>query len=168
METSPTQRAEREELDRLIEGFKTALLVTRGPDGHFRARPMALQHHAPQDGLWFCASLDSEKIRDLQADPQCAVAMHAEERAPTYVSLSGRAQVIQDRKLIHELWRPTWKAWFPEGPDSPELTLVRFVPEHAEYLNPKAGKVQVLLNMISRALTGHGKEPAQKHELELH
>lgn len=165
---SQSEASEREELGRLVEEFKTAMLVTRGPDGHYRARPMALQHQGPEDGLWFCTSLDSEKIKDLRSDPHCAVAMHSTERSASYVSLSGRAEVLQDRALIHQMWRPDWKAWFPDGPDSPELVLVRFRPEHVEYMNPKAGKVKVLLTMLHRLVTHQKVDPAKKHEVDFH
>jgi len=159
---------EQAELAKLIEEFKTAMLVTRGADGHYRARPMALQHHAPEDALWFCASMDSEKVRDLQSDPHCAVAMHSSENSSSYVSLSGRGEVIRDRQLIHSLWRPDWKVWFPDGPDEEDLVLVKFHPEHVEYTDPAARGLKVLLTAIRRLVTHQSAVPGRRHELELH
>lgn len=161
-------RAEQDELKKLIEEFKTAMLVTRGPDGHYRARPMALQHQAPGEGLWFCTSLDSEKIRDLQTDSHCAVAMHSSERSASYVSLSGHAEVVRDRQLIHSMWRPDWKIWFPDGPDSEDLVLVKFQPEHVEYMNPAAGGLKVLLTALRRLVTHERTEPTTKHQVDFH
>lgn len=159
--------SEVDELWKLLESFDTAILVTRGDDGHYHARPMEMQHHGPAGALWFCTSMDSDKIKELRAEPHCAVALHAGGISPTYVSISGLADIVQDKGLIQSMWRPSWRAWFPDGPTQPDLVLLRVRPEHVEYMNPSTGRLKVLATMIRRMVTHERVEPDEKHRVDL-
>ena len=35
--------------------------------------------------------------------------------------------------MIHEAWKPTFKIWFPEGADDPNIVLLHVKGEDAEY-----------------------------------
>lgn len=155
------------ELAELLHKYDTALFTTRGPDGHFHTRPMAVQRRGFGEEIWFATSSHSQKIEDIRNDEHCAVSFYKGDHGSTYVSMSGRADVETDRVKIHEMWDPTWKAWFPEGPDSEDLVLVRFRPEHAEWVHPKTGKPQVWAAMARRLLTHQRVEPAEKKEIDL-
>lgn len=156
------------ELAELIRKYDTALLTTRGPDGHYHTRPMAIQQREFDDEIWFATSSRSEKTEDIRNDEHCAVSFFKGDRGPTYVSMSGLADLVHDREKIRQLWDPTWKAWFPEGRDSEDLVLIRFRPEHAEWVHPKTGKPQVWATMARRLLTHERVEPAEKREMDLH
>src|SRR5690606_23612081 len=107
-------------------------LTTRGADGHFHARPMAMRKHTPSvDELWFVTRDDTEKVDDLEQDGSCCLALVASERASSYVSMSGRGELVRDPVRVRELWDSGWNSWFPDGPGG-RLALIRFVPEHAE------------------------------------
>jgi general stress protein 26 len=159
----------RQELAELLRDYDTALFTTRDRDGHFHTRPMAVQRRPFDGSLWFATWKDSAKIDELAADPACGVAFYAGGHSATYVSLSGHAEVVQDRAKIHELWEPTWKAWFPDGPDSDQIVLIRVEPERAEYVHPKTGKLGVFAAALTRAVTGHDRpHVAEKREVGLH
>ncbi len=162
-----TQSGDREEYEALLGGFKTAILTTRGPDGHYHSRPMALQEErAAGAEVWFATSRDSAKAHQIERDTQVSLAFHSGERDAAYLSISGRAELVQDRLLIHRMWSPSWKAWFPGGPDQEDLALVRVEVEHAEWVKPEGGKAKVLYTMARNALTGSRDEPGEKHVLE--
>lgn len=155
------------ELHQLLRDYQTALLTTRGPDGSFHSRPMAVQHVQEGGEFWFATYLDTQKVADLEAEPRCGLAFHDGGRSATYVSMSGEVEVVRDRRKIHELWSPTWRAWFPEGPDQPDLVLLRFQPEHAEYVHPVSGRLKVLATRVKAVLQREPVEPAPKKELDL-
>ena len=75
------------------------------------------------------------------------------ENSATYLSVSGTVEIVRDRKVIHDLWEADWKPWFPKGPDEGDIALLRFVPEHAEYVHPAGGK----LNGIWMTQTERGR-----------
>jgi general stress protein 26 len=115
----------------LLAAYPTAILTTLGVDGHFRSRPMAMRQQVRGEGIWFATSIDSEKCRDLEHDPHCALTFFDPAGGAT-ISVSGVGEVIRDRKLVHELWDASWRAWFPEGRDQRDLALLRVIPEHVE------------------------------------
>jgi general stress protein 26 len=127
----------------LLAGCRTAILTTRGADGLLHARPMATNQRVRGDEIWFATSADSKKCRDLETDPQCALAFAAGSDGPT-VSVSGTGEVIRDHRLARELWDRSWSRWFPAGPDAPDLALIRVIPEHVERHGPGPGKLEVL------------------------
>ncbi len=158
---------DRKELAELLDAYDTAVLVTRGADGHLHARPMAVARASEAEELWFATDRDSPKCRDIEGEPQVVVSFHRGGHDPTYVSVSGSAELVKDGAMIRELWSPSWQAWFPDGPEQESLVLIRVRPEHAEWVHPAGGRMKVWSTMVKRAVTGSREEPAPKKELEL-
>lgn len=152
------------EFRRLLDDMEICILTTLGSDGRFHARPMQLQRYDDDGVLWFATKLDSQKCQDLRENPLCGVAFL---KGHTYLSMSARAELLQDRALIRKLWDVGWRAWFPEGPDEPGLVLLKVVPEHAEWVAPSGGTARWLFTGIKNAFTHSHEEPAPKKELDL-
>lgn len=166
--TESKAAGDRREFEALLEDYDTALFTTRGADGHFHTRPMAMQKkRQSSEQLWFVTSEPSHKVTELEDDAHCSVALYAGGHSSTYVSISGTAELVRDRKTIHALWEPSWKAWFPKGPDSEEIVLVCFHPEHAEYVHPKSGLLTVLFTVVKNVLTKERSQPTRRRELDL-
>jgi general stress protein 26 len=123
-------RSEREHLIDLIEDFDVAMLATHARDGDLRGRPMWVASVHDDGEVAFCTNLDSEKLRELESDPRCAVLMQGKNK---WVSLTGTARIEQDRDRIHEVWRESWRLWFPEGKDDPNLCLLIVSTQQAEF-----------------------------------
>jgi len=152
------------ELREMLEEMEIAFLTTIDGDRHLRSRPMQLQRHDTDGTLWFATSLASHKIEDLRRDDRCCVAFL---KNSSYVSISGRAELVKDKALIEKMWKPTWRGWFPDGPEEPELVLLKVVPEHVEYVHPSGGTVKSLFSQLKNAITHSHDEPAPKKELDL-
>ncbi|HEY6004031.1 MAG TPA: pyridoxamine 5'-phosphate oxidase family protein [Anaeromyxobacter sp.] len=127
----------------LLADYRTALLTTRGDDGHLHCRPMAMRQRVRGEEIWFATALRSNKCKDLAQDPRCALAFFDAEDGTT-VSISGTGEVITDRKLALALWDPSWSRWFPGGPAERGLALVRVIPERVERHDGRTGKLDVL------------------------
>lgn len=132
----------------LLSTYRTALLTTRGADGHLHCRPMAMRQQVRGEEIWFATALRSNKCRDLEADPRCALAFFDAEDGTT-VSISGHGEVIGDRKLADALWDPSWSRWFPGGP-SRGVALVRVIPERVERHDGRTGKQTILFTARRR------------------
>lgn len=156
-----------EEFEELAFQYDVALMTTIGPDGHLRSRPMAMQRDQ-SDGheFFFAAWADSEKVHDLEHDPRCALAFH-DGHDSVYLSVSGHAELIRDKAQIREKWDESWKPWFPEGPEGHDVALIRFVPEHAEYVNPRGGKLKVAVEILKALMTHEKAQPGPKYEVDL-
>jgi len=121
-----------EHLYDLLEGFETAMLVTRGPDGRMHARPMAVaEMHADADA-YFVTSLDTPKVAEIYADADVLLTFQS---AHQYAAIYGRVNIVRERALIDRLWKDSWKIWFPRGPSDPAIALLRFDADRGELWN---------------------------------
>ena len=142
-----------EKLAKLIKGIKFAMLSTALPNGTIHSRPMATQN-APFDGtLWFFTYADSGKVHELRNDQHVNLS-YAEPSDDRYVSISGRATVVRDRKKAEELWTELHRAWFPDGLDDPNLALLRVDVSDAEYWDSPSSKMVQIAGFVKALVTG--------------
>ncbi len=134
----------------LLAAYRTAILTTRGADGHLHSRPMAMRQRVRGEEIWFATRADAKKCRDLAHEPQCALTFTAAGGGPT-ISMSGTGEVLRDRRLARELWDASWARWFPQGPDAPDVALIRVIPEHVERHGPGPGALEILHAVPPRA-----------------
>lgn len=140
-----------QKLHDLLVDFNVAMLVTRTPDGHLRARPMALAEVEPNCCLWFVTDKSSGKLDELAQDEHALVTMQSSKK---FVSLSGTASRVDDRERVARLWNSAWKAWFQGGKDDPNLVLLRFDGQKGEYWdNSGASGIKYLIEMGKALLT---------------
>lgn len=144
-----------EKLFELVDNFRIAMLTTL-EDGLLRSRPMALMDVEDDDTLWFFTSRDSEKVDEIAADHDVNLSF-ANERANTFISISGKAEVVRDVERQKELWNPYAKIWFEKGPADPDLVMLRVRPTQAEYWDSPQGKMVAMLGMIKALFKGEAK-----------
>jgi general stress protein 26 len=149
-----------EDLYDLIEGIEIAMFTTRRPDGHLVSRPMATQTQAEGSDLWFVTDIESNKLDELEFDPNVNLAYYR-DGTREWVSVSGTAMVSQDRIAIHDLYQPDWKAWFGDeggerngGPDDPRLALILVEVNSVTYLKVDKPKPVVLFELVKGMVTG--------------
>jgi general stress protein 26 len=70
------------------------------------------------------------------------------------VNASGTAQVVRDQAKIDELWHDGLKAWFPNGKDDPNISLLKIKMHQAEYWDRAGGRMATLFQQVKAALTG--------------
>jgi general stress protein 26 len=155
----------------LIEGIEIAMFTTRRPDGHLVSRPMATQTQAEGTDLWFVTDVDTHKLDELEFDPHVNLAYYR-DRTREWVSVSGTATVSQDRRAIHELYRPDWKAWFGDqggvrdgGPDDPRIALILVDVHSVSYLKVNKPKPLVLFEVAKGMVTGTPPQIGEERHL---
>ena len=134
----------------MIKDMHIAMLTTLEPDGSLASRPMAPLEMDATGALWFFTDLRSSKVEHLQV----ANLTFTDTAGGTYVSLSGRGEIDQDRERIERLWTPMAKPWFADGPTSPELALLKFVPSVADYWDASNSRMVRAFSMIASAVMG--------------
>lgn len=120
----------REHLLELLGDFEESMLVTRNAHGQLEGRPMSVAEVGAVGDLWYCAGLDSGKAAQIEADPEVAVIMQGKAK---YLSVSGRARISRDRAQIERLWQESWKLWFPDGKDDPNICLIAVTPNEGQW-----------------------------------
>ena len=124
----------------LIADMSVAMLTTFNAAGALASRPMAPLEMDSDGALWFFTDLRSAKVQDLRnLNLSFSDSGHA-----SYVSISGHGEINTERARIERLWTALARPWFPEGPDSEHLGLLKFIPEEAEYWDaPHSGMVRM-------------------------
>lgn len=117
-------------LSELLDGFDTAMLITNGLDGALNARPMAVADVSKESELFFVSSASSTKVKEVENDSDVTLIF---QNKSTFVSLHGKAIVVQDLALVAKLWSEAWRVWFPEGKADPSIRLLKVSPLDAEY-----------------------------------
>jgi general stress protein 26 len=136
----------------LLEEFDTAMLVTRNHKGELRARPMVVADIDADGSIWFMTQNHSGKIDEIAADDEVGVTMQASSQ---YLSLSGRAEPVDNRAKLDELWNESWKTWFPKGKEDPTLCLLRVRGDRGEYWDNSGGSgVEYLYEATKAYLSG--------------
>lgn len=145
-QTSP----ERSRLAALIEPMTVAMLTTSDDNGALASRPMAPLELDAKGALWFFTDLCSAKVDQLSV---VNLSFSDASRA-CYVSMSGHGEVHTDRAQIERLWTPFAKPWFPEGPKSTNLALLKIVPHSAEIWDAPNSKMLRLFALAASVVAG--------------
>ena len=138
----------------LIKDQRFAMLSHRHTDGKLHSHPLTTQNKTlGEDGcLYFFVSRSSEVGQRVQQDGNVNLA-YANPDKDTWVSVTGTARVLEDLAKKKELFNPIAKAWFPGGPEDPDMELVEVRIDEAEYWNVKENKLLQLLKMGKAAVT---------------
>ena len=145
MKIAPQSSTELIELGKRVDGIDIVMMTTLDADGALGSRPMAPIEMDAKGAIWFFTDLRSEKIEHLRV---VNVAFSDEGNA-TYVSISGRGEIHAERAHIEKLWTPFVRPWFPDGPESTNLALLKFVPETAEYWDAPNSKMVRMFAMAA-------------------
>lgn len=152
MKQSAERQASISRLADLIKGVEIAMLTTTSHDGRLVSRPLGTQEVEFDGDLWFATSIDSPKVKEIEANPRVNVS-YASASKNTYVSVSGLAKISRDRKKIDALWSPAMKIFFPEGKDDPSLCLIHVEVESAEYWDGPGTALGKALYFVMAAIT---------------
>lgn len=153
-------------LGAMIADIDFAMLTTAEEDGTLRSRPMSTQQVEFDGDLWFFTRASSPKVEEVEREQHVNVS-YAKPEAQRYVSVSGKARLVRDAAKIKELWSPVLKAWFPKGPDDPDLALLKVSVEQAEYWDSPSSKMMHLVGFVKALATGQSYEPSENEKINL-
>ena len=144
----------------LIKDIRVAMLTTISTDGSLHSRPMATQNTPFNGEVVFLTAENSGKVDEIRED--AAVNLCFSDAKSSYVTLSGRASISNDRALIHALYEPSYQAWFPDGPTDPNIRVLRIKVDQAEYWDAPSSAILRKVQILARAATG-GKTTVGEH-----
>jgi general stress protein 26 len=146
MNIKPQKTAELAKLSELLEDTSVAMLTTFDEaEGLLKSRPMSPLEMCEQGAIWFLTDPNSNKVKHLQV----MNLGFSNESDSTYVSISGHGEIVDDRAKIESLWTPFARPWFPEGVDSSNLALLKFIPHSAEFWDAPNSKMVRMLAMAA-------------------
>jgi general stress protein 26 len=146
----------------MIKDIRIAMLSTVTPEGTIHSRPMATQEAEFQGELLFLTRQESNKADEIAHDSRVTL-NYVDSKNYRFVTLSGHAALSKDRVTIHELWNPLYKAWFPNGENDPQITVIRVNVDQAEYWEAPANAVIRGYELLKAAVT-KGGSPVGEHQ----
>ncbi|MEP6903219.1 MAG: pyridoxamine 5'-phosphate oxidase family protein [Actinomycetota bacterium] len=141
-----------EKLNALIKEIRIAMLTTND-GGMLRSRPMATQDTDFDGILWFFTSQQTHKAEEIKLDNRVN-ASYADPDDNRFISMSGTAELVDDREKIEELWSPAYQAWFPKGLDDPNIILLKVNVEQAEYWDATSSSLVEAFGLLKSLVTG--------------
>ena len=161
-----------DKLYELIDGIGVAMLTTRRKDGRLVSRPMQVQDRSKLADLWFVTDLETHKLAELANDPHVNCAFYR-DRTREWVSVSGTAHLSQDRRLVHGLYKPDWRAWFGDeggerdgGPDDPRIALILVDADSVKYMVQNKPQPVVLFEVVKGIVTGERPDVGEMRHIE--
>ena len=139
---SAEDRARRRAVE-IAQDARSCMLTSTGDDGALHARPMTPQQVTDDLEAWFFLSGSSDQARDIVARPRVNLSF---EGPGDWLSVAGLATLVDDRRLVQEMWSPVVEEWFPNGPSDPDAVLLRVDAESAEYWKAPGGRVASVLS----------------------
>ncbi len=151
--------AERQRLRALIARAGVAILMNVDEKGTHIGRPMLPLLVQRDPHIYFLTHQSSRKVTQLAVRPQVGLSIISTD---CFVVVAGSAQLSRDSELIGRLWRPTYRAWFPEGKDDREATVIRVAVERIDYWEPPSSRIARLVQAVKAVLTGRAVETPMK------
>jgi len=142
----------RDKIKELAKNADICMFATNMHGNPVPARPMSTQDVDDDGVLWFFSKSNSNKNAEIYEDPRVQL-FYSNKESAEFLSVSGHAVIIKDEAKAKDLWSPMVRTWF-DGPDDPELTLIKVVPENAYYWDTKHNKMIALMKMVAGAITG--------------
>ena len=146
--------SQREEFFARLKKTPYCMLITHDADGNMHVRPMTTQCAAEAGQIWMFVGADSETAAEVAANPNVLLT-YADTGDNAFVAARGHGTVLRDPEKAKEMWSKVVEAWFPGGPDDPNLALLRITLASAEQWEPPTGKVMQFLEIAAAAITHH-------------
>ena len=136
----------------IIEKTRVCMLTTHGRGG-LRARPLEARPDRDSGLIFFLTDVRGTKDDEIEADRDVGlVFIDAGERA--YLSITARAAVTRDPGKAKEIWKKSDNVWWPDGPDDPNVRVLRVEPTTAELWDGPASSAIAAFEFAKARLTG--------------
>jgi len=147
----------------ILKSFSTTMLVTCGHGKRAGSRPMQIAKADEGGDVWFFTSTDGGVAEEISREPAVLLVFQNERTA--YLSLRGRARMVEDRALMQRLWKEPFRVWFPEGPADPDLALLAVEPVSAEYWDNRGrNRLEYLFEAAKAYVTGTRPEVSEPEQ----
>lgn len=128
-------------------------MVTTAADGRIRTRPMSGHVDHENHRILFVTHRNAGMIEEVTQSPLVSIAICREDRN-FYAAITCRAEEMEDRELMREVWGAVTSAWFPGGPDDPHATLLSLTPVSAEVWEGPSSGVVVAFRLATARILG--------------
>jgi general stress protein 26 len=142
-----------EKLKQLVTEVNTCMFCTYAANNDLQTRPMASLKIDEAGNIWFMSDKSSKKNSEILSNGKVEL-LYSQPSKDNFLSVKGVAEVMQDKKMVDELWTPFAKVWFTEGKDDPRISVIKVKPDEAYYWDTKHGRMVEMVKMLASLVTG--------------
>jgi len=120
----------------IMAAARYCALITVDDAGAPQVRTM--DPFSPDDDMtiWLGTNRNTRKVEQIRRDPR-VVLYYPSPNATGYVSISGRARLVEDEMEKASRWKPEWEAFY--GDPAADYVLIEVVPERLEVIDYSRG-----------------------------
>jgi general stress protein 26 len=149
----------------IVEKTSICMMTTRFTGG-LRARPLEARPDREAGVIWFLIDVRGLKDDEVQANPEvCLTFVYPEEKV--YLSITGEASVKRDPERAKKLWNQEQQAWWPGGPNDPNLLVMRVELGRAEMWDGPASSAVAAFEFAKARLTGTKPNLGEKRKVSV-
>jgi general stress protein 26 len=109
-------------------------LITISEDGQPQARVVDPSDPDADLTVWIGTNPSTRKVAQLRKNSR-ATLFYFDRATQSYVTLLGSASLVTDSTEKERHWQSQWAPFYPQGPRSTNLILIRFTPRTLEIVS---------------------------------
>jgi general stress protein 26 len=117
-----------------MQGAKFCFLISVDESGQPQTRLMEPLDPDTEMKVWFGTNPKTRKVSQIRRNPRVTLAYY-DSAGPNYVTLVGRAKIVDTLDERRKRWRKEWETFYPGGPAGANFTLIEFTPARIELIS---------------------------------
>jgi len=111
------------DVTKMMSKLDICMMTTIASDGAITSRPMSNNGDVEYDGnSYFFTYEQSEVVDELKKNDNINLSFTGKDQL--YISITGKALLITDNRVLKEHWLNELNQWFEEGIETPGITLI--------------------------------------------
>jgi len=143
-----------DKLREMVDKIDTCLFCTnpQTTDGA-TCVPMSAQEVDDEGNIWFFSGRNSGKNKEIEIENKVQLIFSHPSRS-SYLVVNGEAEISLDKEKVAYLWSPLVKAWFKEGKEDPNISLLKVKTKSAYYWDVEGSRMVNFLKMAASVVVG--------------
>lgn len=131
------------DVSKMMSKLDICMMASSAPDGTLTSRPMSNNGDVEYDGnSYFFTYEKSEVISELKKNGNINLSFTGKDEL--YISITGKAQLIIDKRVLKEHWLDELEQWFEDGIDTPGIILIHVKADRIKFWHKdKQGEVKL-------------------------
>ena len=120
----------------IITNSNNCILITLDKTKSSQARIMDAFLPDENFVIWMATNPNSRKVSQIKRNPKVVV-FYTDKDEQGYVSIHGRAELVNDNQPKEKYWKKEWEQFYPDRDKG--LILIKVIPDYLEVINYRRG-----------------------------
>ena len=117
-----------------MKAARFCFLITLDEAGQPQARLVGPFDPEPEMTVWMGTNRTTRKVAQIRRNPRATLAYY-DAQGLGYVTLVGKARLVESREERGRRWRKEWEPFYPGGPEGDTYLLIEFTPARIEVMS---------------------------------